>query len=295
MDKPKFKAGPGQVDYTNAHWAPVINCVLRRGDKILIVQRSSGLNLYPEYWNGISGFLDDAKSLEEKVKSELIEEVGIGEKNIEKIVLGEIFDQDEPAYKKTWIVHPVLVEVSTDKIKLDWEAKDYKWIKPEDAASFKLLPGFDMVLEKLRIETGTRKPKKFYAGGFLYNPKTKSVFLHLRDDKTDINPNKWGFFGGRNEGNESPVECFVRELKEELNITFEKEKINYLCNYLNTERNTWRHVFYIESKLDKSAIRLSEGADADWVPLGRVFEYNLTEKTARDLKTFLKSIQQTKQ
>lgn len=149
MAKPKFKAKPGQIDYASAKWVPVINCVLKYEGKILIVQRSPELNFYPGYWNGISGFLDDEKSLEEKVKSELMEEVGIGEENIEKIVLGEIFDQDEPAYKKTWIVHPVLVEVNTNKIKLDWEARDYKWIKPENAANFKLLPGFDNVLKKL--------------------------------------------------------------------------------------------------------------------------------------------------
>lgn len=147
----KFKPKLGQTDYTKARWAPVINCVLQYGNKILIVERSRKLNFYPGYWNGISGFLDDAKSIEEKVEEELEEELGIGEENILQIHLGEIFDQDEPEYKKTWIVHPVLVEVKTDKIKLDWEAKNYKWIEPGEAKNFNLLPGFEMVLEKLSV------------------------------------------------------------------------------------------------------------------------------------------------
>ena len=67
MKELKFKAKPGQVDYTNIHWAPVINCVLRYKDKILTVQRSKNLNFYPGYWTGISGFLDDNKGLNEKV------------------------------------------------------------------------------------------------------------------------------------------------------------------------------------------------------------------------------------
>lgn len=33
------------------------------------------------------------------------------------------------------------------------------------------------------------KKEKFYAGGFLYNLKNKSVLLHKRDSKTNINPN----------------------------------------------------------------------------------------------------------
>jgi len=40
------------------------------------------------------------------------------------------------------------------------------------------------------------KIDKFYAGGFLYNPATRSVLLHKRDSKTKVNPNQWAFFGG---------------------------------------------------------------------------------------------------
>lgn len=149
MKESIFKAKTGQVDYTNARWAPVINCVLKYGNKILVVERSKELNFYPGYWNGISGFLDDQRSLNEKVYDELKEELEISKTNIKKIKLGEIFDQDEPKYKKTWIIHPVLVEVKTDKIKLDWEAKNYKWLNFREAKRLKLLPGFDNVLEKL--------------------------------------------------------------------------------------------------------------------------------------------------
>lgn len=147
----KFKSKSGQIDYTKVRWAPVINCVLKHQDKILVVQRSRELNFYPGYWNGISGFLDDNRALEQKVKDEIKEELGINSKNIIKIKLGEIFDYDEPKYKKTWIVHPVLVEVATNQIKLDWEALNYKWIKPEEAKKMRLLPRFDEVLKKLSL------------------------------------------------------------------------------------------------------------------------------------------------
>ena len=149
MENPKFKAEPGQIDYTSARWAPVINCVLKFQDKILVVQRNKDLNFYPAYWNGISGFLDDDRNIEEKVKDEIKEELGINENNIISIRLGDIFDQEEPKYKKTWIVHPVLVEVNRDKITLDWEAQNYQWIDLEKAKNLKLLPGFNKVLQKL--------------------------------------------------------------------------------------------------------------------------------------------------
>lgn len=147
----KFNPKPGQIDYTHARWAPVINCVVKFKDKILVVKRNQKLNFYPGYWNGVAGFLDDHKSLEEKVEEEIKEELNLSLKDIRRIRLGEIFDQEEPKYKKTWIVHPVLAEVKTDKIKLDWEAENYRWIKPNEAKKLKLLPGFGEVLKKLKL------------------------------------------------------------------------------------------------------------------------------------------------
>lgn len=149
MKKSPFKPKSGQVDYTNARWAPVINCVLIYENKILVVQRSRKLNFYPGYWNGISGFLDDKKGLNRKVADELKEELGMPKSKIKRVRLGRIFHQEEPKYRKTWIVHPILVEVSTDQVKLDWEASNYKWITFREAGKLKLLPGFDKVLEEL--------------------------------------------------------------------------------------------------------------------------------------------------
>lgn len=148
-EEPKFKPHAGQVDYTHIRYAPVINCVLHFADKILIVQRSEELRLYPGFWNGISGFLDDNRNIEEKARDELREELGIGENQIVSITRGPVFDQEAPEYHKTWIVHTVLVEVRTDQVKLDWEAQNYKWVSVAEAKNFKLLPGFDRVLEVL--------------------------------------------------------------------------------------------------------------------------------------------------
>lgn len=145
--QPKFKPRPGQVDFTNVRYCPVINCIVKYKSKILVVQRSAHMRLYPNYWNGISGFLDDKRSLEEKVRDELREELGIKQRYIVSIRLGQIFDQEAPKYQKTWIVHPVLVTVSTDQITLNWEAQNYRWLRPKEVITYQLLPGFDQVLK----------------------------------------------------------------------------------------------------------------------------------------------------
>ncbi|MFA4817387.1 MAG: NUDIX domain-containing protein [Parcubacteria group bacterium] len=130
--------------------------------------------------------------------------------------------------------------------------------------------------------------KIFFAGGFLYNPKTKSVLLHKRDANTKYNPNKWAFFGGKSKNGENPVETFTRELREELNIEISENQVIPLCDYLNEEFDTHRYIFYVKSALKKDEMKLGEGSDFDWIPLEKVFKYDLTEKTIRDLELFKK-------
>jgi 8-oxo-dGTP pyrophosphatase MutT (NUDIX family) len=137
---------------------------------------------------------------------------------------------------------------------------------------------------------GGRNVRKgiFYSGGFLYNPKRSAVLLHKRDARAKVNPNQWAFFGGLSEKEETPKQTFVREVKEELGIELAEREINPLCDYLNEELRTYRYVFFSESDLEKSEMHLAEGEDFDWIPLDKVFEYDLTEKTVRDLRLFLK-------
>ena len=127
-EKSTFKARKGQIDYTHARWAPVINCVLKYNNKILVVQRSKNLNFYPNYWNGVSGFLDDQRSLNKKISDELKEELGIEAK--EWLYLGftkripNILDCDAHLFlaKKIKIGEPKLdktEDIKTKKMKFE--------------------------------------------------------------------------------------------------------------------------------------------------------------------------------
>ena len=74
----------------------------------------------------------------------------------------------------------------------------------------------------------------------------------------------------------------------QLGIEISESEIKPLCDYFNEELLTYRYVFFVESSLEKSKMRLGEGEGFDWIPLDRVFDYDLTEKTQLDLKTFLR-------
>ncbi len=148
--KETFRPKKGQVDYTHIRYAPVINCLLRYRGKILLMRRNKGLRFYPDCWNGVSGFLDDQKSVRGKVIEEIREELGMPAHTVRRITIGPIFHQESKRYKKTWIVHPILVDMKTDMIKrIDWEARGFAWVEPKDIRKRKLLPGFSLVLSAL--------------------------------------------------------------------------------------------------------------------------------------------------
>jgi 8-oxo-dGTP pyrophosphatase MutT (NUDIX family) len=146
MSEPKFVPKPGQTDYSNIRYAPVMNNVITKDGKVLLVQRSSDMRLYPNFWNGISGFLDDHHSIEEKVYEELREELGLYPAHIKSIKRGQVLLQEAPEYRKTWLVVPIRVEVAADDFTLDWEAQNARWFTPAEAAKLDLLPGFIDVL-----------------------------------------------------------------------------------------------------------------------------------------------------
>ncbi len=137
------------------------------------------------------------------------------------------------------------------------------------------------------LENSTKYPEKFWAGGFLYNPKTNEVFLHKRDGNTKFNPDSLAFFGGLNEDNESAEECFKRELFEEIGLDVNLDDLIHLDDYLNIELNTYRIVFYVISDIKKEKLTLGEGAGFEWFKLKEVFSQKITEKTERDLRKFI--------
>lgn len=153
-EEPPFIPREGQIDYTNIRRAPVINCIVMNKGKILLVHRSPNMRLYPNIWSGVSGFLDEpAKTVEEKVREELHEELGVRDEDILSIrEAPATIEVSAPEYDKVWIVRPALVELATRDVRLDWEAQDCAWVSPDEArAHDHLVPGFTKLLDAFAL------------------------------------------------------------------------------------------------------------------------------------------------
>lgn len=127
----------------------------------------------------------------------------------------------------------------------------------------------------------------FWAGGFLYDRARASVFLHQRDGNTRMNPHKWAFFGGQSEPGETYLDCFVREIGEEIGLRIQPAQAIYLREYMNRLVNQYRVVFYIESDIPAERLVLGEGAGFGWFTFDAAHRLDLAQKTREDLVYFV--------
>jgi len=95
--------------------------------------------------------------------------------------------------------------------------------------------------------------------------KYDQVLLQLRDDKEGIFfPNHWGFFGGASEDGEDFLKGLIRELKEELAITFDHDEFEEFIRVdlgFDVGQPLVKRIFYIVSITDHqiAQIQLKEG------------------------------------
>ena len=126
----------------------VVTCFLESDGKILILRRSGQVGTYQGRWAGVSGYIE--KMADEQALVEINEETGLGEEDVELMKRGKpLVIKDEKLGVK-WVVHPYLFQIKDrDKIKIDWEHKETKWIDPKDIDSYQTVPKLKETLERV--------------------------------------------------------------------------------------------------------------------------------------------------
>lgn len=148
---PKFP--DGRIDYSKAKTALVLTVFVQYKNEILLLKRSDKVGTYKGLWNTVTGYLDEPKSIIEKIKEELREELDIEGNIIQSYSIGKSFQFTDIKINKTWIVYPANIKLNQKpEIKLDWEHTEYIWIKPKDIKKYKTVPNLHLSLERGLIE-----------------------------------------------------------------------------------------------------------------------------------------------
>ncbi|MBF0123773.1 MAG: NUDIX domain-containing protein [Magnetococcales bacterium] len=123
-----------------------ISAFLRHDGRLLLVRRSDRVGSFQGFWSGISGYLEGDPLIH--ALQEILEETSIPATDLTLIRQAKPVDiVDHNHVGVVWRIHPFLFELATpDKIKLDWENDELRWILPQELGHYKTVPGLDRIL-----------------------------------------------------------------------------------------------------------------------------------------------------
>ena len=117
----------------------VVTCFLESDGEILILRRSERVGSYRGRRAGVSGYIET--TADEQALTEIAEETGLSQEDLELIKVGKALSIEDEKLGVKWVVHPYLFYIKDrGKIKIDWEHKEARWIKPEEIGNYQTVP-----------------------------------------------------------------------------------------------------------------------------------------------------------
>ena len=126
----------------------VVTCFMEHDEKISLLKRSQLVGSYRGRWAGISGYIEQEPI--NQAYTEIIEETSLNSNDVRLIRKGMPFELVDEKLKRKWIIHPFLFETSSmEKVKIDWENIDKRWIEPANLKDFNTVPGLEQALKNV--------------------------------------------------------------------------------------------------------------------------------------------------
>ncbi|MEW6592629.1 MAG: NUDIX domain-containing protein [Candidatus Hadarchaeota archaeon] len=116
----------------------VVTCFLEYGGRILILKRGEKVKTYKGKWSAVAGYIEEGERPDDTARKEISEEVGVG--NAKLIARGAPYEFYDLDLGVVWFVHPYRFAVESNKVSLDWENVESKWILPEELKLYDTVP-----------------------------------------------------------------------------------------------------------------------------------------------------------
>ncbi len=113
---------------------------------------------------------------------------------------------------------------------------------------------------------------------YLENDRGEYLMLHRIKKKHDVNQDKWVGVGGKFEGDESPDECLLREVREETGVTLTSWRFRGVVTFLTDGgwEGEYMYLFTAGGWMGEFSRDCDEG-DLEWVPKEKVPELPIWE------------------
>ena len=126
----------------------MVSCFLESDGEILILRRSGQVGSYQGRWAGVSGYIET--TADEQALTEIEEETSLSGEDLKLIKKGKPLEVKDNKLGVKWVVHPYLFHIKDrDKIKIDWEHKEVRWIQPQDIDNFETVPKLKETLARV--------------------------------------------------------------------------------------------------------------------------------------------------
>jgi len=120
----------------------VVTCFLEHQGKILLLRRSGQVGSYRQKWAGISGYVEESNTPLNQAWQELEEETSLSGDDLRLLKEGATLEVIDADLGKNWIVHPFRFYLEQpDKLRIDWEHSEYRWIIARDLQGYDTVPG----------------------------------------------------------------------------------------------------------------------------------------------------------
>jgi len=126
----------------------VVTCFLESSGDILLLRRSEQVGSYQGRWAGVSGYVETTP--DEQALTEIAEETSLHGDDLKLVKRGKPLHIRDEKLGVKWVVHPYLFHIKDrDKIKIDWEHKEVRWIKPEEIDNYPTVPKLKETLARV--------------------------------------------------------------------------------------------------------------------------------------------------
>jgi 8-oxo-dGTP diphosphatase len=121
----------------------VVTCFLECDGRILILRRSQLVGSFRGRWAGVSGYIET--TADEQALVEIEEETGLCPGDVELVRKGRPLRVEGEGFR--WVVYPYLFRTKErDKVRIDWEHSDKRWITPDEIGNYPTVPMLKEVL-----------------------------------------------------------------------------------------------------------------------------------------------------